>query len=112
MGYYRIKNFLINGIKGLLLIYIQIIIITSILYIFGVNIDFNTNEFIGVNLLSINIEKSVFNISVKPWMSFIIFIISGVYLNDKNMINRNGDSSNMELGTKKLFCLGDDDEHD
>ena len=55
MGYYRIKNFLINGIKGLLLIYIQIIIITSILYIFGVNIDFNTNEFIGVNLLSINI---------------------------------------------------------
>ena len=86
MGYYRIKNFLINGIKGLLLIYIQIIIITSILYIFGVNIDFNTNEFIGVNLLSINIEKSVFNISVKPWMSFIIFIISGVYLNDKNMI--------------------------
>ena len=86
MGYYRIKNFLIYGIKGLLLIYIQIIIITSILYIFGVNIDFNTNEFIGVNLLSINIEKSVFNISVKPWMSFIIFIISGVYLNDKNMI--------------------------
>ena len=86
MGYYRIKNFLINGIKGLLLIYIQIIIITSILYIFGVNIDFNTNEFIGVNLLSINIEKSVFNISVKPSMSFIIFIISGVYLNDKNMI--------------------------
>ena len=86
MGYYRIKNFLINGIKGSLLIYIQIIIITSILYIFGVNIDFNTNEFIGVNLLSINIEKSVFNISVKPWMSFIIFIISGVYLNDKNMI--------------------------
>ena len=78
MECYKIKNFLINGIKGLLFIYIQMIIIISILYMFDMNIYFNTNELMGVNLLSINI--------VKPLMSFIIFTISGIYLNYKNRI--------------------------
>ena len=77
MECYKIKNFLINGIKGLLFIYIQMIIIISILYMFDMNIYFNTNELMGVNLLSIN---------VKPLMSFIIFTISGIYLNYKNRI--------------------------
>ena len=81
MECYKIKNFLINGIKGLLFIYIQMIIIISILYMFDMNIYFNTNELMGVNLLSINIEKNTFDISVKPLMSFIIFTISGIYLN-------------------------------
>ena len=58
MECYKIKNFLINGIKGLLFIYIQMIIIISILYMFDMNIYFNTNELMGVNLLSINIEKN------------------------------------------------------
>ena len=57
MECYKIKNFLINGIKGLLFIYIQMIIIISILYMFDMNIYFNTNELMGVNLLSINIGK-------------------------------------------------------
>ena len=86
MECYKIKNFLINGIKGLLFIYIQMIIIISILYMFDMNIYFNTNELMGVNLLSINIEKNTFDISVKPLMSFIIFTISGIYLNYKNRI--------------------------
>ena len=51
---------------------------------FDMNIYFNTNELMGVNLLSINIEKNTFDISVKPLMSFIIFTISGIYLNYKN----------------------------
>ena len=80
MECYKIKNFLINGIKGLLFIYIQMIIIISILYMFDMN------ELMGVNLLSINIEKNTFDISVKPLMSFIIFTISGIYLNYKNRI--------------------------
>ena len=63
------------------------IIIISILYMFDMNIYFNTNELMGVNLLSINIEKNTFDISVKPLMSFIIFTISGIYLNYKNRIN-------------------------
>ena len=71
---------------GLLFIYIQMIIIISILYMFDMNIYFNTNELMGVNLLSINIEKNTFDISVKPLMSFIIFTISGIYLNYKNRI--------------------------
>ena len=58
MECYKIKNFLINGIKGLLFIYIQMIIIISILYMFDMNIYLNTNELMGVNLLSINIEKN------------------------------------------------------
>ena len=62
------------------------IIIISILYMFDMNIYFNTNELMGVNLLSINIEKNTFDISVKPLMSFIIFTISGIYLNYKNRI--------------------------
>ena len=106
MECYKIKNFLINGIKGLLFIYIQMIIIISILITICVgsitylivrqnkksenipetNIYFNTNELMGVNLLSINIEKNTFDISVKPLMSFIIFTISGIYLNYKNRI--------------------------
>ena len=86
MECYKIKNFLINGIKGLLFIYIQMIIIISILYMFDMNIYFNTNELMGVNLLSINLEKNTFDISVKPLMSFIIFTISGIYLNYKNRI--------------------------
>ena len=49
------------------------IIIISILYMFDMNIYFNTNELMGVNLLSINIEKNTFDNSVKPLMSFIIF---------------------------------------
>ena len=53
---------------------------------FDMNIYFNTNELMGVNLLSINIEKNTFDISVKQLMSFIIFKISGIYLNYKNRI--------------------------
>ena len=53
---------------------------------FDMNIYFNKNELMGVNLLSINIEKNTFDISVKPLMSFIIFTISGIYLNYKNRI--------------------------
>lgn len=85
MEYYKIKNFLINGIKGLICIYIQIMIIASILYMLGIDIYFNTKELIGVDLLFIDIKEYTFNISVKPIMSLILFIISGIYLNTKTI---------------------------
>ena len=88
MEYYKIKNFLINGIKGLIYIYIQIMIISSILYMLGIDIYFNTNELMGVNLLFIDIKKNTFNISVKPIMSLILFIISGIYLSNKTILKQ------------------------
>lgn len=36
----------------------------------------------------------------------------GASTNDETMIDKDAIVVDMELGTKKLFCLGDDDEHD
>ena len=85
MENFKIKSFLINGIKGLICIYIHIIVISSILYVLGIDIYFNTKELLGVDLLFIDIKKNTFNISVKPIMSLILFIISGIYLNTKTI---------------------------
>ena len=59
------------------------IIIISILYMFDMNIYFNTNELMGVNLLSINIEKNTFDISAQDLVDEITKIgRKAIYMSD------------------------------
>lgn len=72
------KKFLKDGLKGLIYFYFSIVVISSIFYLIGVNLNIDTKDSIGINLLSIGISKDTMNISIKPLASLIVFFISSL----------------------------------
>jgi len=72
-----VKHFWISAFKIGISILILLITIASILFLFGVSININTQDLIGLNILDVVISKESLYVSIKPLGMLSIFIIGG-----------------------------------